>query len=81
MGIERRSPGAPPIWGSRIQWRRYVASGDIPVVWPNNLRSTTWPMIPDKNKKQRVVSATMLQPGSTAAASARGMAAAIKALA
>ena len=23
-----------------------MASGDIPVVWPNNCGSTTWPMIP-----------------------------------
>ena len=56
-----------------------MASGDMPVVCPNSCGSTNWPMAVSRTINSRPVSRTMLQPGSTAAASASGNAAEMRA--
>ena len=77
MGVERSRPGTPHIKVQKAA-ATTIARGDIPVVWPKSRGSTTCPVIPSRMTKSSAVLTTMVQPGSTAAASASGNATAMK---
>ncbi len=53
-------------------------NGDRPVLWPYTIGSMTWPVMPSTITNRPPVQSTIDQPGSTAAASASGSAAAMK---
>ena len=75
-GVASRRPMGPHR-STQNKVETTMATGDSPVCWPYSTGSMTWPARGSATMNRAAVGSTMLQPGSTAAASTMGKKAAM----